>query len=198
MASYLALSAAAKSVVDVLGACFREEQPLGATRPCTAAVVRTTDFELADGTGIPDTGVSIFVYRVDVNETTRAAWSAVGGEEGRSQLPLDLHFLLTPWASNAEDELKVLGRAMQCLEDVPVFAGPLLDPAGEWEAGEAVQVVPGRITTEEVMRTFDSLPHDYKLSVPYVARVIRLSGRRLHREPAVTAATAVVVPRVSP
>jgi hypothetical protein len=31
------------------------------------------------------------------------------------------------------------------------------------------------ITTEEVMRTFDSLPVDFKLSVPYLARVIRIS-----------------------
>ena len=29
------------------------------------------------------------------------------------------------------------------------------------------------------MRTFDSLPHDYKLSVPYVARVVRLDGALL-------------------
>jgi hypothetical protein len=42
------------------------------------------------------------------------------------------------------------------------------------------------------MRTFDSLPHDYKLSIPYVARVVRLDGLRAVPPPDVrTAVTGV-------
>ncbi len=198
MASYRALASVGKSVAALLDACFREELPLGPTRPAQAKLVSARDFEAGEGSELPDTGVSVFVYRVDVNETTRAAWSAVASLDGTSQLPLDLHFLLTPWASNAEDELTLLGCAMRCVEDTPILSGPLLDPAAGWEGGEAVQVLFGHITTEEVMRTFDSLPHDYQLSVPYVARVVRVSGRRRAMAPEVTTATVEAVPEVRP
>jgi hypothetical protein len=69
---------------------------------------------------------------------------------------------------------------MQCLETHPILTGPLLDPTGPWAPGDAIQICLAEITTEEVMRTFDSLPVDFKLSVPYVARVIRLSEQQAH------------------
>ena len=37
--------------------------------------------------------------------------------------------------------------------------------------GESIQIMLGELSTEEVMRTFDSLPIDYRLSVPYLARI---------------------------
>ncbi len=83
---------------------------------------------------------------------------------------------------------------MQCLETTPILSGPLLHPSAEWAANEVVQVLLGEITTEEVMRTFDSLPHDYKLSVPYVARVVRIDSREPVPVPDVTTAVTGVVP----
>ena len=90
--------------------------------------------------------------------------------------PAALHVLLTAWAQNAEYELRILGRAMQSLEEHPSLSGPLLVEDAEWATGDSVQIVMEEITTEAVMRTYDSLPHDYKLSIPYVARVVRLDG----------------------
>jgi hypothetical protein len=132
--------------------------------------------------------VSLFLYRVDFNKTMRAAWSSVAQRQGRSQLPLDLHFLLTPWADNAVHEQILLGRAMQVLETSPILSGPLLHTSGEWEAGDAIQVVMEEISTEAVMRTFDSLPVDYRLSVPYIARVVRITGREQTTTPEVLTA----------
>ncbi len=137
----------------------------------------------------------MFLYRVDFNKTTRAGWSAVGSMDGRAYLPLDLHFLLTAWAQNAEYELRILGRAMQIMEEHASLSGPLLVASGGWSAGDSVQVVLEELSTEAVMRTFDSLPHDYKLSVPYVARVVRLDGRVAAPDPeVVTAVAGVTVP----
>ena len=116
----------------------------------------------------------------------RAAWAGVGAQDGRARLPLDLHFLITPWADNAEDEQAILGRAMQCLDSTPILSGPLLHPSGEWQVNEAVNLVMDEISTEAVMRTFDSLPTDYRISVPYIARVVRLDGRQAHAAPPVT------------
>ena len=153
--------------------------------------MRSEDFA---GTGadavIHRPALSILLYRVDCNATMRAAWSAVGSQNGRAYLPLDLHFLLTPWADNAEYELRILGCAMTSLEATPHLSGPLLDPLGDWAANEVVQLCLDDVATEDVMRIFDSLPVDYKLSVGYVARVVRLEQPTGRLAPPVATAAA--------
>ena len=82
---------------------------------------------------------------------------------------------------------------MQCLESTPGFSGPLLHSSGEWDSEESIQIALEEISTEAVMRTFDSLPTDYRLSVPYLARVMRLDGRIATPErPVITAITGIV------
>jgi hypothetical protein len=148
--------------------------------------------------GIQNNTLTIMLYRVDVNKNTRAAWSAVGSFDGHAHLPLDFHFLITAWAANAEDEYRILGRAMECFEVTPILSGPLLESSANWAPNETVQVVLGEITTEEVMRTFDSLPHDYKLSVPYIARVVRIDSAQAVPTPDVATVVQGVVPSLAP
>jgi hypothetical protein len=162
-------------------------------------LIRTEDLAaVGDASAIITPPVlTLLLYRVDFNKTTRAGWSAVGSVDGRSYLPLDLHFLLTPWATNAEYELRILGRALQALESHPSLSGPLL-AGGGWAAGDSVQVLMEEVSTEAVMRTFDSLPHDYKLSVPYVARVVRLDSLAAVPQPEVVTVTAGLAPSPAP
>lgn len=174
MANYRGIASAAVSIERLLNACFTAQQPISADSAATAAIVTTEDFKKETDTRIPKVGVSIFPFRIDVNKPQRGPLAAVGHRDGRGHLPLDLHILITAWATNPEYELRILGRAMQCLESTPILTGPLLDSAANWQTTEGVQVVIGEMTTEEIMRTFDSLPHEYKLSVPYVARAIRI------------------------
>jgi hypothetical protein len=193
MEGFECIAATGRSIERLLNAAFLEADPIpDSTVRAKAVLIRTEDF---DGVGtsasaIQPPALSIFLYRVDFNKAMRAGWSAVGGTTGRAHLPLDLHLLITPWAQNAEYELRILGRAMQCLEDHPSLTGPLLMPGTAWATGDSVQVVMEEITTEAVMRTYDSLPHDYKLSIPYVARVVRLDG--LNATPPPEVATRVV------
>lgn len=201
MAGFECIAATGKSIERLINAAFREVDPIpdATTRP-KAVLVRSEDLE-APGqptSAIQPPALSILMYRVDFNKTTRAGWSAVGSVQGRAYLPLDLHFLITAWAQNAEYEMRILGRAMQCLEQHASLSGPLLVAAGGWSPADSVQVVMEELSTEAVMRTFDSLPHDYKLSVPYVARVVRLDGLTASPEPEVTTAVAgVTVPAAS-
>lgn len=195
MAGMAALSSAGKSIARLVDAYFGDADPLGGPT-ATAKLVTTADFK--ESSGVPSRGVTLFPYKVDVNAPTRAAWSAVGSYDGRAHLALDLHFLLTAWADNAEDELTLIGCAMQCLETTPILSGPLLDKNGAWAPNEAVQVTLGEITTEEVMRTFDSLPTDYKLSVPYIARVLRLDSLKAVDLPTVTTAVSGITPSPAP
>lgn len=195
MAGFECIAATGKSIERLINVGFLEADPIpDATIRPKAALVRAEDFGNPGETGNPlqPPGLSVFLYRVDFNKTTRAGWSAVGSMDGRAYLPLDLHFLLTAWAPNAEYELRILGRAMQIMEQHASLSGPLLAASGGWNAGDSVQVVMEELSTEAVMRTFDSLPHDYKLSVPYVARVVRLDGRVAAPDPEVVTAVAGV------
>ncbi len=192
MAGYAGIAAVGKSIERMLNLAFAERQPVNG-KVARAVLIRTDDLAPAlVKQAIGTNALSIFLYRVDFNKAMRATWSSVGAGDGKAHLALDLHFLLTPWAENAEHEQMILGRAMQELEFTPVFSGPLLyAPAlpydDEPQAGpsEAVQLMLEEISTEALMRIFDSLPTDYRLSVPYVARVVRLDTRHARTAPPV-------------
>lgn len=197
MAGFSGIAAVGKSIERLLARAFLERQPVP-TKTAKSALIRTEDIgdEALIKSQIGDNGLSILLYRVDFNKTMRAAWSAVGNADGRGYLALDLHYLLTPWAGNAEHQHMIIGRAMQVLEQTPVLSGPLLytpslpaaDYADEPQTAvtDSVQLVLEEISTEALMRTFDSLPSDYRLSVPYVARVVRIDTRVTPVTPPVT------------
>lgn len=193
MAGFAGIAAASKSIERLLNACFAEDEPVPGKRT-RAVLARTGDFEESNrASGIGSPAVSIFLYRVDFNKTMRAAWSAVGSQDGRSHLAVDLHFLLTPWAENAEFEHRILGKVLQCIETKPVLSGPLLHPSTDWAPNESLQLVAEDVSTEAIMRTFDSLPTDYRLSVPYIARLVRIDGPSASIDvPVTTAITGTV------
>lgn len=189
MADFAGLAAAGRSIQNLLEVRFDEEQPLA--EKTSVKLARAEDFE--SGTFaqfISRPALTLFFYRVDSNRAMRAAWSTAGAYDGRSSLALDMYFLLTAWAANAESELRILGRTMQALEDTPIISGPLLAGNAGWAADECLQVVLGDMESETLVRLFETLPIRYRLSVPYIARVLRLDGVQVPREPpAVTAIT---------
>jgi Pvc16 N-terminal domain len=173
MAGFEALSAAASSVTRLLNAALQEPEVQTRVPGAKAQLLRTTDFDAAVG-GIQRPAVSVFVHRVDFDKVTRAAFSTSLTPDGHPYLPLEMRFLITPWAANPEAELILLGAAMLGLERRPILSNNLLDPSGKWEPNESLQIVMEEISTEAVMRMFDSLPVDYQLSVPYIARLVKI------------------------
>ncbi|MET7970986.1 DUF4255 domain-containing protein [Micromonospora sp. NPDC005305] len=175
MAGFRSIAAVGKSIEFALAAGFAAEEPVR-THATQVRLVRTEDFDTASSTLVRP-ALSVLLYRVDLNKTMRASWSSVGAVDGRAHLPVDLHFLLTAWADNAEHEHQIIGRAIQLLEELGALSGPLLHPDGDWTANEAVQLYLEDISTDDLMRTFDSLTCDFRLSIPYVARVVVVSTR---------------------
>lgn len=186
MGGYTSIAAVGKSLERLIARAFVERQPVPG-KATKAVLIRTED--LADALAqerIGEYALSVLLYRVDFNKAMRATWSAVGHGDGRGHLALDLHYLLTPWADNAEHQQMIIGRTMQVLEQTPLLSGPLLytpslPPSHADEPAmaptDSVQLVLEEVSTEALMRTFDSLPSDYRLSVPYVARVVRIDTR---------------------
>src|SRR5690242_10663664 len=74
-------------------------------------------------------GVSLFLYRVFINGTHRIPGGRMTpeGKRTQTQLPLDLHFLLTPWGKDASTQNAIAGWMMRILEDTPVLPSGLLN-----------------------------------------------------------------------
>jgi hypothetical protein len=118
--------------------------------------------------------VSLWLYRLTVNPHLRNVGRRGDGPEARTPLFLDLHFLLTAWADSALAEHTLIAWAMQRLHDHPLLDLSALSPEGGWTAADQVQVVPEEVPQEELLRLWDALEPKYRLSVPYVVRVVRI------------------------
>lgn len=176
MAGFRGVAATGRSLEAFLNAAYAAESPTDGAQT-HAVLIRTDDLDPKNAaTLISPPALSILLYRVDFNKTTRAGWCSVGAVDGRTHLPVDLHFLLTAWATNADEEHLIIGRTMLTLEEIGAFSGPLLFPEGDWEPDESVQLFLEDMATDDLMRTFDSLPCGFRLSIPYLARVVVLSG----------------------
>lgn len=129
-------------------------------------------------------GVSLFLYRIFPNGVHRTPSGRPGpsGQEYRGQLPLDLHFLLTAWAEDASLQHTIAGWMMRILEDTPILPVGLLNQKypNLFHEDETVTVTTAELTTEELFRMWEVIVnHAYQISVPYIARVIRIESNLL-------------------
>jgi hypothetical protein len=173
MATYRAVEATCEAVKLLLQQAWRsdlfEDKELG------FEVYQTQDFAKP-----MSTGVSLFLYRVTVNTIQRTPVPRPGpkGRQRRPQLPLDLHFLLTPWADHSSLTQAILGWMMRTIEDMAVLPAGLLNAVtdGVFDDDETVEIVAGQMTNEEMFRIWDVLPRDYQISIPYTARIVRIDS----------------------
>jgi hypothetical protein len=174
MADFRSIAAVGKSLKNYLEAGFVEQQPVPNAQ-ARAELIQTealTDLQASHGQPV----VSLLLYRVDFDKTMRASWSAVGSIDGNVHLPVDLHYLVTAWAQNAEHEHLLVGRTMELLEEIGSLGGTLLSPEAGWTSNETVQLCLEELSTDDLMRTFESLDCDFRLSIPYLARIVVLSS----------------------
>src|SRR5437660_1775185 len=179
MATYRAVGATCEAVVRLLQQSWQRDLFDGVDLQFD--VYRTRDFATP-----MDAGVSLFLYRVTLNTVQRTPPAKPGpaGRHRRPQLPLDLHFLLTPWAKDASLEQVILGWMMRTLEDTPILPSGLLNTLtdGVFDVEETVEIVVGQLPNEEMFRIWDVLPNDYQISVPYTARIVRIDSELDQRE----------------
>lgn len=177
MAGYQALAAAGLSIVALLNRRFHAVPGAVSLVAFLASTNELKTMKTNSGQLVHQPAISVYCYRVSVDRETRPGWSAVGSIDGIPRLPLRMHFLIAAWAPNVEDELRYLGLAAQTLESESILTGPLLEPSGEWAAGDAVQIVCDDLALDSMSEAFQALSTDYRLSLPYVARVICIDGR---------------------
>lgn len=140
-------------------------------------VFTTSDFD----NNIPADGeIALFLYRVEVNgvQRTLPPRPRYDGIKERRHLPLDLHFLLIPRANEASLQQLIMGWMMRVLEDNASIPANILNSGQEnvFFSEEHIEITPGSLTTEEILRLWDQLPGEFNICVPYCARVVRIES----------------------
>jgi hypothetical protein len=200
MAGYQALQAAGLSVVALMNRRFGERAPGAGLQAFLANTKQLKLMESNNAQLIQQPAISVYCYRISVDKETRPGWSGVGSIDGIPRIPLRMHFLIGSYAKTVAEELRWLGLAAQVLESEGILSGPLLLPVPEtgggmfnpWGPGDALQVVTDDLALDSMSEAFQALSTDYRLSLPYVARVICIEGAR---EP-VTEPVATVAARL--
>lgn len=126
------------------------------------------------------TGVSIFLYRIEINGTMRNAPPRLGldGKRHRPDLPLDLHYIVTAWADSATSQQLLLGWTMRVLEDTAIVPSGLLNVAwpDTFRPEESVEIVTHQISPQELFTLWDVLKPNVQTSVTYLARLVNIES----------------------
>jgi hypothetical protein len=174
MASYRAIAAVSEAVMHLLESHYDPADFDG--NQLQFRVYLSKDFVQP-----MDAGVSFLLYRIYTNGSHRTPGGrmSIDDRRERSQLPLDLHFLLTAWAKDALLQHTIAGWMMRILEDYPSFPAGLLNHrfANTFHPDETVQIGLTELTTEELFRIWEVIVNNaYQISVPYVARTVRIES----------------------
>lgn len=167
------------SVAASLITWLRNRYPLAASIPCSFRLLSSTELAALDespGT----TTVGVYVHRVAFNPQARNHRAA--GRE-RWQIHLDLHLLITITAGGALAEHTVAAWILRELETHPVFDRSLLSSDAAWQSDESVSFSPLDLDAEALARLWEAFHRPYRMTLPYLARVLRIDPEAIEDEP---------------
>jgi hypothetical protein len=136
-----------------------------------------------------DEGISLYLYRVAVNTTRRNLPPRLdaAGRRFRPALPVDLFYMLTPWARTAERQHRLLGWAMRTIEETPTLASGLLNHYAVPEhtaflPNETVGIIQEQISIQDMFNLWDFAKHNIQVSVTYAVRLVPLDSEVLESD----------------
>lgn len=177
MASFHAIETISDVLVRLLQA---SHDPSDFGQRLEFAVYQSEDFG-STGASAVSTGASLFLYRTVVNGSIRTppGRRLPSGERQRTQLPLDLHYLLTVWGQTATMQHRIAGWLMRLFETTPILPNGVLHGARPdvFEPDETVEIIANDLTNEDLFRIWDTLGESYRLSIPYLVRNVRIESR---------------------
>ena len=174
MATWNAIAATTRAILGLLEDAYPRE-----FGKLTFAPAHLSDF--ADDKVQPD-GFTLALYRVAVNSNLRNLPPRIGpdGMRYRPSLPLDLQYLLTPWAGDVEKQQRLLGWSMRQLEDNPILPSGLLNrflrEPDVFRPSEAVELVSESLPLGDFTNLWDKLKPRMQTSVTYVARMVLIDS----------------------
>ncbi|WP_213956939.1 DUF4255 domain-containing protein [Variovorax sp. dw_954] len=151
----------------------------------------------------PQNQVNLFMHQVTHNTAWRNVDLPSAGADGSTRLSspplgLDLHYLLTVYASEYWEAEALLGYAVQMLSDAPVLARatvatalanlatplaataliPYLQQSGLENQIEMIKITPAPLGREEMAWLWTALKADYRPTYPFTVTVVLIQARR--------------------
>lgn len=174
MANYRAIAATSAALAGLVRDRYpRNEFGTG----LDISLYQTRDFEepMKDG-------FSIYLFRVAINGAVRNTppRRLADGRRMRPSLPLDLQYLITPWASHVERQQRMLGWVMRMLEDTAMLsAGHLNHYVGEsdtFNPAEGLEVVCDPLSLSDYLTLWDRLRPRLPASAAYTLRMVMIDS----------------------
>jgi len=173
MATYNAFAAVSRAMVGLI-----EDY-------CPQSLLLNPEFKLyhaVDYEHPMNEGFSLCLYHVSINASRRnfPPRRSIDGRRYRPSLPVDLHYLLTPWAVDPERQQRMLGWSMRFLEDLGTLPAGLLNhyikETDTFRADEAVDIVCDPLALTDYLNLWDKLKPKKETSVTYAVRMVLLDS----------------------
>jgi hypothetical protein len=182
MANFAAIYSVGNSIAQYLQNAY--PPTLATSFACQFKLVSSTEIATEDQTAL-DQVVSIFLHRITINENFRGVTRLQDAPAKQPTVFLDLHYLLTYWGTSAQAEQTILGWTLQQLQSSPILDSSILTADGAWGPTESVQLMMADLSLEDILRIWDALGPKYRLSVAYLARVVRIDRTIVSGSPVV-------------
>ena len=172
MATYHAISAVGQAIVALLKAA-RSAPELASTE---VKLFHARDFQK----GLEE-GVSVYLHRVTASGARRniPPPPSATGKLFRQPLPVDLYYLITPWARTVEMQHLLLGWCMRAIEDSPTFPTALLNSymPDTFRADESVDLIHDTVSIQDMSYIWEAGKPNIQTSAAYVTRVVCIDSR---------------------
>jgi len=174
MATYHAIAATGLAIIGML----RDACPRSEFAGAQFDLYQTSNFQAP-----MEEGLSLYLYHVAPNATRRNLPPRVSpdGRRYRPPLPVDLHYLLTPWARTAEMQQRLLGWSMRELDDMAILPAGVLNhyvtETDTFRSDETVELVLESLSLQDIVNIWDVFKPNLQISVAYVARLIAIESQ---------------------
>jgi hypothetical protein len=172
----------------LVGLRLRLEQEL----PLLAALGVNVSIQVLDSSSLneedldklPGNTLAIYLHRISIEPigAGRTMPPPRNGLPRQVELPINLHFMLIAVNALSDAEASIMGWAIQQIGNALELDYALLfsaEPDAAWHPNDRLQVFPEPMNTEDLLRIWDGLPADYRLSTPYLIKNLRLLPARL-------------------
>jgi len=120
------------------------------------------------------TAVTPYLYRLDIDKHTRNTPHHDHIKGVSRPLSLCLYYIFIIWAETPLAEHAIAAWVMSQMHQCTLLDSSFLSDSGGWKVGDQVSIVPIDMSNEDLMRLWDAMTPSYRLSLPYMARVVRI------------------------
>jgi len=127
-------------------------------------------------------GFSLYLYRIGPNLPNRnvAGRRTPDDRLHPRPLPVDLNYMITPWAADPVRQQRLLAWVMRFFEDDPVVPSAVLnhylDESNVFRADEAIEVLSDPLAIQDLLGLWDKLKPRMQTSLTYVVRMVMLDS----------------------